>query len=69
MNNTLKFNYINWKGEESRREVIPLKMHLGTNRWHPEKQWLLTAFDVNKEDVRDFAIKDITGFIWQPTLK
>ena len=51
--------YTNWKGETSTRRIEPLFIHYGSNEWHPESQWLLRAFDVDKKAERDFAVKDI----------
>lgn len=50
--------YTNWKGETAQRTIIPRRVWWGSTEWHPEPQWLLTAFDVGKEAERDFALKD-----------
>lgn len=34
--------------------------------YHPEPQWILTAYDVEKGAVRGFAMKDIRA--WEPLL-
>lgn len=56
----LEFDYVNYKGEASRRKVEGLP-HLwyGTTEYHQDPQWLMTAFDVNKQALRDFALRDI----------
>ncbi len=51
--------YTNWKGEKSKRHIIPKKIYFGSTSWHPEEQWLLLAFDIDKQEDRNFAIKDI----------
>ena len=39
---------------------------IGTNfsstEWHKEEQWLLKALDLDKNEDRDFAIKDISNW-------
>lgn len=50
--------YTNWKGETAERAIIPRRVWWGSTEWHPEPQWLLTAFDVDKQAERDFALKD-----------
>lgn len=50
--------YTNWKGETSERTIIPMSVWFGKTTWHPEEQWLLEAFDVEKNAMRDFALKD-----------
>ena len=51
--------YTNWKGETSIRHIIPIEILFGSNEWHAEEQWLLVAFDLDKEMERTFALKDI----------
>lgn len=63
------FNYRNYKGEVSTRTVSDLRAWFGSTEWHPEPQWLISAFDHDKNARRDFALADInvtqvTG--WQP---
>jgi len=52
-------DYINWKGERSLRAIEPQSLSFGSNEWHPNPQWLLRAFDVEKSAWRDFAVSDI----------
>lgn len=51
--------YVNWKGEEAVRTLVPEKLWYGHTEWHKEDQWLLHAFDVEKDDYRDYAMKDV----------
>lgn len=51
--------YTNWKGIAKYRRITPMKISFESNEWHPEPQWLLTAYDEEKEAVRHFAMKDI----------
>lgn len=50
--------YTNWRGETSERTITPKRVWFGATDWHPEPQWLLTAFDEEKQADRDFALKD-----------
>lgn len=52
-------DYTNWRGERSTRRIIPLSIAFENNEWHPESQWLLEAVDVEKGDVRTFAMQNI----------
>jgi hypothetical protein len=52
--------YTNWKNEVAKRSFIPSKLWFGSTDWHPEPQWLLTAWDVEKQAWRDFAF---SGFL------
>lgn len=55
---SLKFSYTNWRGETSDREAVPNHMWYGKTEWHPENQWFMNAFDVEKQALRDFAVRD-----------
>lgn len=54
----VEITYTNWRGETSQRTIIPRGIWFGSTEWHPEPQWLLRAFDVEKQAQRDFALKD-----------
>jgi len=64
VNKHIKILYTNWRGETTERTIVPEKIYFGSTEWHPEEQWLLTAFDVEKKASRDFAMKDIAK--WHP---
>lgn len=55
----LIFTYRNWRGETAQRRAIPQHVYFGATEWHPEPQWLMRAFDVDKGEVRDFAMRDM----------
>lgn len=55
----VSFEYINYKGVRSTRRVQPIEIRFGKTEWHNNPQWLLKAFDLDKNAVREFAIKDI----------
>lgn len=55
----LEFGYTNWRGERGNRRVQPTRLYYGSTEWHPEPQWLLEAIDLDKGEVRAFAVKDI----------
>lgn len=55
----MKINYTNWKGITSDRRIIPLFPYFVANKYHPEKQWLLKAWDIDKRTMRSFGVRDI----------
>lgn len=57
----LEFNYVNYKGEASYRRVQFERVRFGASLWHQEPQWLLQAFDLDKKESREFALKDMTN--------
>ncbi len=52
----VRVKYSNWRGEISIRKIIPEGLYFGSSEWYPEKQWLLRAFDLDKEAYRDFSL-------------
>ena len=54
----LRITYRNWRGEVSERNIVPQSVWFGATEWHPEPQWLLSALDLDKGAVRDFALAD-----------
>lgn len=59
MGKILRFGYTNHRGEYSLRRVVPEYIWFGITEYHLEEQWLMRAFDIDKEDYRDFAIEDM----------
>ena len=61
MSNSIKFEYINWKRIRSKRNIIPIKLVFESNQYHGDNKnmWLLMAFDIDKQYIRSFAVKDI----------
>ena len=58
--------YTNWRGEKTQRTIVPRRVWFGSNDWHPNPQWLLTALDTEKGEERDFALKDFGNPAVQP---
>lgn len=59
MEQTVQIIYTNWKGETAKRTIKPIELWYGATEYHREAQWLLRALDIEKDDVRNFAMKDI----------
>lgn len=58
-------DYTNHRGERAERTIVPRVVWFGMTRWHPDiPQWLLDAIDVDKQEDRTFAMKDIHS--WRP---
>lgn len=55
----LTFWYTNHEGKKSLRRVVPIHVYFGSTEWHPEQQYLLRAFDLDKLAMRDFAVVDM----------
>jgi predicted DNA-binding transcriptional regulator YafY len=56
---SVKIVYTNYRGETAMRHVTPKSIRFGETEWHRESQWILDAFDHDKNADRSFAIKDI----------
>jgi predicted DNA-binding transcriptional regulator YafY len=57
--------YTNYRGETAIRRIIPREVRFISTEWHPEPQWVLEAYDLDRKAERSFAIKDIND--WNPT--
>lgn len=55
----IKILYTNWRGETAIRTIVPKEIVFSSNKWHTEEQWMLLAFDMEKQAERSFACKDI----------
>lgn len=55
----LQFRYINHRGENALRRVLPIRVWHGSTDWYPQPQWLLRAFDLDRGGERDFAFASI----------
>lgn len=57
---TITITYKNYKGLTGLRRITPIKIWYGVTAWYPEAQWLLTAFDHDKDALRDYALLNIS---------
>jgi predicted DNA-binding transcriptional regulator YafY len=55
------FTYCNYKNEIETRKVRPIRIYFGSTAYHPDPQWLLEAWDVDRNATRDFAMSGILG--------
>lgn len=53
------FRYINHRGGITDRRVISRRLLYGSTEYYPEPQWLLECWDLDKNDYRTFALKNI----------
>ncbi len=54
--------YCNYRNETAIRTIVPRRIWFGATAWHPEPQWLLDALDLEKNEVRSFALRDIRAW-------
>ena len=57
----LEFDYVNYKGEKAHRRVQFERVRFGASPWHQEPQWLMQAFDLDRNVEREFALRDMTN--------
>lgn len=60
----LRFRYKNWRGEIADRSVIPVRTTVAVSIYHNDGKpcWIMTAYDTEKNELRDFALKDIIKY-------
>ncbi len=56
--------YTNWRGEKAERVIIPISISWSSTEWHPQEQWLLKVWDIERQAYREYALKDIQE--WRP---
>lgn len=56
----ITFEYKNWRGDTAVRTVIPQNIWYGESEWHSGAQWFMKAHDIEKGEVRDFALIDMS---------
>lgn len=55
----VNIRYTNHRGETATRRILPHRIRFDSTEWHPERQWLLDAFDLDRQAERSFAMQDI----------
>ena len=60
----VELDYVNYRGEQAVRLVRPISIWFGKTDWHPGEQWILEAFDLDRQAQRSFALKDVSA--WRP---
>lgn len=66
---TIRIVYTNYRGETAMRTILPDRIWFGSTEWHPEEQWLLDAFDLEKGEQRSFAVSGIRCWIERDSRK
>ena len=59
----VKIIYKNYLGEIRVRHIIPSRIWFGKTEFHPQDQWFMKAWDIDKKEERDFALKDIQSWL------
>ena len=59
----VQLHYTNHRGERAWRTVVPLRVYWGKTEWHPEEQYLLRVWDVDKGAERDYALLGLVGAV------
>jgi predicted DNA-binding transcriptional regulator YafY len=54
----IRFEYHNYKGEQGQRHATPISVRFGSSQWHSKSQWLMKAYDHDKQAEREFAMSD-----------
>ena len=55
----IKIRYTNYRGETTVRQIVPVRIRFGASEWHPAEQWLMDAYDIDRQAERSFALADI----------
>ena len=61
----LTFSYTNWRGQFETRHVRPLTIRWGTSDWYTEPGWLLSCWDLDRNDIREFSLSKMSNVVQQ----
>jgi predicted DNA-binding transcriptional regulator YafY len=56
---TVRIVYTNYRGETASRTILPMRLEYASTEWHPDPQWLMIAYDFDRNAERSFALGDI----------
>lgn len=62
-NTKVNIDYTNYRGERGIRTIVPERIWFGSTDYHKSSQWLLDAYDVEKDASRTFAMQDIHAWL------
>lgn len=60
-NQIIVFMYKNWKGVLSKRKAVVIEFFFGKTSYHTNYQMFIKGFDLDKLEMRDFAVADISA--------
>ena len=60
--NPVRIIYKNWKGITSERLILPERIWWGSTEWHTVPQWMMRAQDLDKGEIRNFAMSDVLSW-------
>lgn len=55
----VSFTYTNHRGITEERTIIPHRLYHGVSTFHPEPQWLLECYDMDRQAIRTYALSGI----------
>ncbi len=58
----VEIDYTNHRGMRAKRRVTPGCLWFGVSPYHEGEQWFLRAWDLGKDEGRDFAMKHVHGW-------
>ncbi len=53
--------YLNHRGMDESRNIVPDRLWFGATDWYVEKQWLLDAFDIDRGVFQTLAVSRIVN--------
>lgn len=60
LKNPIKVEYTNYRGEKGIRTIVPISFYFGSTEYHPQEQWLVKLWDMDRQAERIYALKEIT---------
>ena len=60
----ITIDYTNYRGERRIRTVMPIAFYFGVNNYHEGEQWFMEATDLERNEIRVFALNQVHA--WNP---
>lgn len=58
---TVIVQYTNHRGETKIRHIRPIRIYFGSTAWHPEPQWIMEVWDMDKQGTREYSLEGVMG--------
>jgi hypothetical protein len=57
----IEFDYTYWEGNVAKRKCQVMEVYFGNNEYHQDPQWILRGWDLEKDEMREYAMKDMNN--------
>jgi len=63
MSKFIRVIYTNWRQETKVRNILPIAIYWGSTNYYPIPQWIVKAYDKDRQDYRLYSLKNIVEIV------